>query len=65
MTTEDWILQVAILPWGNVIEDYIDVIEVSVEAFATEMEGGWLFGYADALFAAGAGGCIIIVSRES
>lgn len=65
MTTEDWILKVAILPWGNVIEDYIDAIEVSVEAFATEMEGGWLFGYADALFAAGAGACIIVVSRDA
>lgn len=40
---------VALLPWGDLIEDFLDSIGVSFEAFATEMTGGWLFGYIDAL----------------
>lgn len=39
----------ALLPWGNVWEDYLDSIEVSFEAFCNEMTGGWMFGYIDAL----------------
>lgn len=40
---------VALLPWGDVIEDYLDGIGVSLQVFCEEMEGGWLFGYIDAL----------------
>ncbi len=58
-------MKVAILPWGNVIEDYLDGIGISAEEFATEMQGGWLFGYADALKAAGSDACIIVVSRNT
>lgn len=58
--------KVALLPWGDVIEDYLDTIGLSVEDFATRMSGGWLFGYADALRTAGVDSCIICVSgRES
>lgn len=39
---------VAILPWGDVIEDYLDHIGMSIDDFCS-MSGGWLFGYADAL----------------
>lgn len=40
---------VAMLPWGDVIEDYLDDIGVSLQMFCEEMTGGWLFGYIDAL----------------
>jgi glycosyltransferase involved in cell wall biosynthesis len=58
-------VKVAILPWGDVIEHYLDTIGTDVEAFATEMEGGWLFGYADALAEAGVETCLVIVSRDA
>jgi glycosyltransferase involved in cell wall biosynthesis len=57
-------VKVAILPWGDVIEHYLDGIGVDLQGFATEMEGGWLFGYADALRAAGQEACIVVVSRK-
>jgi len=44
---------VAIVPWGDVIEDYLDPIGLTVEEFARDMSGGWLFGYVQALRSAG------------
>jgi len=40
---------VAILPWGNVFEDYLGVLNMSIQDMAARMSGGWLFGYVDAL----------------
>jgi len=56
--------KVAILPWADVIEDYLDPLGTSVEGFATAMSGGWLFGYAEALSRVGIGACVICFSRE-
>lgn len=56
--------RVAILPWGDVIEDYLDAIGVSLDAFATQMEGGWLFGYADALRTAGVDSMVVCFSQQ-
>ena len=39
----------AILPWGNMIEHYLDPIGLDLATFATAMSGGWLFGFAQAL----------------
>jgi glycosyltransferase involved in cell wall biosynthesis len=39
----------AILPWGDFIEDFLDPIGLSLEDFAFKMTGGWLFGYVEAL----------------
>jgi starch synthase len=44
---------VGIVPWGDVIEDYLDPIGLTVEEFARDMSGGWLFGYVQALRLAG------------
>ena len=44
---------IALLHWGNLIEDFLDTIGVSFESFSQEMTGGWLFGYIDALKLAG------------
>lgn len=41
--------RVALLPWGDVIEDFLDGIGLSLDAFCQEMTGGWLFGYIEAL----------------
>ncbi len=44
---------VALLPWGDVIEDFLDTIGLSFEEFQTQMTGGWLFGSMEALQGAG------------
>src|ERR1700733_5293767 len=40
---------IAFLPWGDVIEDFLDGIGISIGDFANKMSGGWLFGYIEAL----------------
>lgn len=40
---------IAILPWGNVIEDFLDNLNLSLDDFCNTMTGGWLFGYIEAL----------------
>lgn len=55
---------VAIIPWGDVIEDFLDGIGVTLHQFAKEMTGGWLFGYVDALKRAGVDSALICVSRS-
>jgi len=40
---------IALLPWGNVLEDFLDTIGVSLETFCDKFTGSWMFGYASAL----------------
>jgi starch synthase len=54
--------RVAILPWGNLIEDFLDPPGLSREDSARNMSGGWLFGYAAALRSAGMEPVILCVS---
>jgi starch synthase len=54
---------VALVPWGDVIEDYLDPIGLTVDDFATEMAGGWLFGYVVALRSAGFSPFVLAPSR--
>ncbi|WP_373533910.1 glycosyltransferase family 4 protein [Microcoleus sp.] len=44
---------IALLHWGDLIEDFLDTIGVSFEAFCNEITGGWMFGYIEALRRAG------------
>ena len=55
---------IALLPWGNVFEDFLDTIGVSLETFCNEMTGGWLFGYVEALQLAGLRVVVIIFSTS-
>jgi len=55
---------VALLPFGDVFDDFLDSIGVSLETFCTEMTGGWLFGYVEALQRAGVRTVIVIVSPQ-
>jgi glycosyltransferase involved in cell wall biosynthesis len=55
---------VALLPWGDLIEDFLDSIGVSFEAFCREMNGGWMFGYIDALKSAGVHTVLICTSKR-
>jgi len=44
---------VAIFPWGDVVEEFLDPLGLSYEDYVREMSGGWLFGYVAALQAQG------------
>jgi glycosyltransferase involved in cell wall biosynthesis len=54
---------VALLLWGNVIEDYLDRIGLSLDDFCERVTGGWLFGYIDALRSTGWQSILLLVSR--
>ena len=40
---------IAIFPWGEVIEEFLDPLGLDLDDFASKMTGGWLFGYVLAL----------------
>lgn len=46
--------RIALLPWGDVFEDWLDPLGVTPEEFRDEVTGSWMFGYVDALRTAGA-----------
>lgn len=56
---------IALLHWGNLIEDFLDTIGVSFESFCTEMTGGWLFGYVEALKLVGIKTVIFCISGRA
>ena len=55
----------ALLPWGDTIEDFLDGIGLDLEAFCERMTGGWLFGYVAALRPFGWRTVIHVVSRNA
>ena len=55
---------IALLAWGNVLEDFIDSLGVTLETFCTEFTGSWLFGYIEALAVAGVRTELICVSAR-
>ena len=57
--------RVALLPWGDLIEDYLDAIGLTFEELRTEQTGGWLFGYVEALRTAGVESVLVCVSRSA
>jgi glycosyltransferase involved in cell wall biosynthesis len=40
---------IALFPWGEVIETFLDSLGLNLNDFASKMTGGWLFGYVLAL----------------
>lgn len=54
----------AIIPWGDVVEDYIGPIGLSIDDYAERLSGGWLFGFAEALRHVGADTVIVCWSRS-
>ncbi len=55
---------VAILPWGHVLDDYLDPLGLDLDDFADQQAGGWLFGCAEALGRAGVDTTIICWTRQ-
>jgi glycosyltransferase involved in cell wall biosynthesis len=53
----------ALLNWGHVIEDFLDLNGLSLEAFSREFTGSWMFGYVEALKAADVRTLLVCVSR--
>lgn len=55
---------VALLDWSQLIEDYLDNINISFEEFCDQMSGGWMFGYIEALKSAGVRTVLFCVSAR-
>lgn len=55
---------VAILPWGDIMEDYTEPIGLTVDDYADCLTGGWLFGFTQALQRVGVAVVIICWSRS-
>jgi glycosyltransferase involved in cell wall biosynthesis len=56
---------VALLPWGDVWEDFLDTVGVSLDEFCTDMSGGWLFGYVEALGRFDIRSVLVVWSRDA
>lgn len=56
---------VALVIWGNVIEDFLDSLDISLEKFCVEMTGSWVFGYVEALKRVNITPLIICVSSQT
>ena len=41
--------RVALLPWGDVFEDWLEPLGVTPDQFREEVTGSWMFGYVDSL----------------
>ncbi|HVX30676.1 MAG TPA: hypothetical protein VHA53_09375, partial [Nitrolancea sp.] len=55
---------IALLPWGNVIEDFLNPTGISFETFCDQFRGSWMFGYIDALQRAGVKTVVICPSAQ-
>jgi len=55
---------IAFLPWGNVIEDFLDTIGVSLEAFCKDFTGSYMFRYVEALNQVGIGVVLICMTTR-
>ena len=56
--------RLALLHWGDVIEDYLDLVDLPLEVFREEVTGGWMFGYVEALGRAGVETVLIVLSAS-
>ncbi|NTJ62081.1 glycosyltransferase family 4 protein [Agrobacterium rhizogenes] len=55
---------IALFPWGDVIEEFLEPIGLELQDFVERMTGGWLFGYAAALSSVGHKPIIVCVSER-
>ena len=62
--TQPRVKTVALLDWSQLIEDYLDNINISFEEFCNQMSGGWMFGYIEALKVAGVRTVLFCVSAR-
>jgi starch synthase len=55
---------IALFPWGDAIEEFLEPIGLELEDFVERMTGGWLFGYAAALNSVGHKPIIVCASER-
>jgi glycosyltransferase involved in cell wall biosynthesis len=55
---------IALLHWGDLIEDFVSEIGVTLEDFREKMTGGWMFGYIRALQSAGIKTTLVCISAR-
>jgi glycosyltransferase involved in cell wall biosynthesis len=55
---------VALVDFSQLVEDYLDNIGVTLQAFLDETTGGWMFGYIAALRTAGVRTVLVLVSAR-
>jgi starch synthase len=55
---------IALLHWGDLWEDFLDPIGVSLKAFCNEGPSGWMLGYMDALRLVGVRTVLILISAR-
>jgi len=55
---------IAIFPWGEVIEEFLDPLSLNLGDFVTKMTGGWLFGYVLAMQSQGWRPIIVCASES-
>ncbi len=54
----------AIVPWGLILEDFLVPNQLTLGDFCDEFTGSWMFGYIEALHAAGIRTMIVCVSSD-
>ena len=54
--------RLALLHWGDLIEDYLELVDLSLDVFREEVTGGWMFGYVEALRRAGVETVLFVVT---
>jgi len=50
------------MPWGLVLEDFLEPHGLTLETFCTDFRGSWMFGYVEALRSAGVRTVIVCIS---
>ena len=54
----------ALLPWGNLLEDFLETAEISLADFLGDFVGSWTFGYVEATARVGVRTVLVCVSRQ-
>lgn len=55
---------IALIPWGDAWEDFLDSINISLETFCAQLPAGWILGYVDSLGRAGVRTVLVLVSAR-
>src|SRR5213082_657037 len=55
---------VIMLFWGQVVEDWLDPYNLTIDDMLREINDGWLFGYIDALATVGVSTVPVLISRD-
>ncbi|MGH3049780.1 MAG: glycosyltransferase family 4 protein, partial [Gaiellaceae bacterium] len=54
----------ALLPWGDMFEDWLDPLGVDLDGFRDSFSGSWMFAWVDALRLAGVRTTIVAVTKQ-